>query len=420
VTARDPYGGSAAAIPPGERRFLLVAGFVFSAVMFFFVYKPWNLESFMLGAPVGRDFVNFWTGGRLALEGRLDLLANFAGYNDFIANTFPHQNALDERVFSYPPHIVLFLVPFATLPIIPAAFLWTALNVWLIDRSVRLLSPDEPALRLLACVSPAVVTMVAFGHFGGVLAFLAVYTLTRADARPFVGGICLAAMSVKPQIAMCFGLFLLLTGRWRAVLWSLPATACLVGLSIAAFGLKPWINFVEWTMPFHAKVLSVYVHGVLRTVISLYSAARLLDFSAATGYGLQCVYGMGALMWSAALAIRRGMTPRVVALGLFAVLAALPYFSNYDLAILAPALTVSLFAHQPGENRPFLTFLPAALLWTAPLFSPAFDALSLPIVSVGISGGLLLALYGETISCRRAGDPKGTSHSSVPRFGLQP
>jgi alpha-1,2-mannosyltransferase len=217
-----------------------------------------------------------------------------------------------------------------------------------------------------------------------------------------VAGICLALMSVKPQFAMAFGVFLLFTGRWRALLWSFPATACLVGLSVAAFGMKPWINFVEWTMPFHATVLSVYAHEVLRTVVSLYSAARLMGFSASVGYGLQYVYAMVVLIWAAALAIRCGMTPRVVAIGLLSVLTALPYFSNYDLAIAAPALTIALFASQPGEERPFLTIIPASLLWMAPVFSASFDALSLPVVSVGISVVLLLAMYGQTIACRGA------------------
>jgi hypothetical protein len=187
------------------------------------------------------------------------------------------------------------------------------------------------------------------------------------------------------------------------VLWAVPATACLVGLSLAAFGLKPWINFVQWTMPFHAEVLSVYAHEALWTVVSLYSAVRLMGFSAAAGYGVQCVYAMVALIGSAALAIRCGMTPRVVALGLFAVVAALPYFANYDLAIIAPALAVALFADRPGEGRPFLTIVPATLLWMAPVFSSAFDAISFPVVSVGVAGVLLLALYGQAIAGRRAG-----------------
>lgn len=210
-----PTGRARAAITSAKQRWLVFGGFAFSAVLFFVVYQPRNLSRFMVGAPVGRDFVNFWTGGYLALQGRLDLLVDFAGYNDFIAATFHRDNPFDERVFSYPPHILLFLVPFATLPIVPAVFLWTALNVWLIGRSVRLLARDEPALCLAACLSPAVVTMVAFGHFGGALAFLATYVLTRTEARPHIAGICLALMSVKPQLALAFGIFLLFTGRWR-------------------------------------------------------------------------------------------------------------------------------------------------------------------------------------------------------------
>jgi hypothetical protein len=400
VTAHGPR--ARAAITSAEQRWLVFGGFAFSAVLFFVVYQPWNLSRFMVAAPVGRDFVNFWTGGYLALQGQLDLLVDFAGYNDFIAATFPHDNPFDERVFSYPPHILLFLVPFATLPIVPAVFLWTALNVWLIGRSVRLLARDEPALRLAACLSPAVVTMVAFGHFGGALAFLATYVLTRTDARPHIAGICLALMSVKPQLALAFGIFLLFTGRWRAVLWSLPATACLVGLSVAAFGVKPWINFVEWTMPFHVKVLSLYVHEVLRTVVSLYSAARLMGFSASVGYGLQYAYGMVVLIGAAALAVRCGMTPRVVAIALLAVLASLPYFANYDLAIITPALTVAMFRSQPDEDRPFLTIVPASLLWMAPVSSAAFDAMSLPVVSLAIAAVLLLAMYRQAVACRRA------------------
>jgi hypothetical protein len=218
-----------------------------------------------------------------------------------------------------------------------------------------------------------------------------------------MSGLCLALMSVKPQFALGLGAFLLLTGRWRAVAWALPATAGLVGLSLAAFGFKPWINFVEWTMPFHAKVLSLYAHEALWTVVSLYSAMRLMGFSADAGYGLQCIYALVVLIGSAALAIRCGMTSRVVALGLFAVVAALPYFANYDLAIIAPALAVALFADRPGENRPFLTIAPAALLWMAPIFSSAFDAISLPVVSLAVSAVLLLALYGQAIARRRAG-----------------
>jgi alpha-1,2-mannosyltransferase len=408
VNSRAPCHCSAAAIPPRDRQLLIVGGFVLSLVLFLVVYRPWDLaDAFMIGAPIGRDFANFWAGGRLALTGQLDLLANFSAYNDFIAATFRHTST-DELVFSYPPHILPLLLPFGALPFIPSLLLWTALNLFLLERSVRLLGVEgDLAWRVAACLSPAAVTMMAYGHFGGVLAFLAVYALTRGDARPSLAGICLAVLSVKPQLAVSLGIFLLLAGRWRAVLWSLPATACLAGLSLAAFGVNPWINFVEWTVPFHAQAISNYAREALKTTASIYAGARLAGLPAWVGYGLQYAFSIVALAGSAFLVGRRGLTPRTVAIALFAVLAALPYFQNYDLAIITPALTVALFADQPGESRLFLPIVPASLLWIAPAISLSFGMLGVPAVPIIIAVALTWALIGELRSRRGTIDDVG-------------
>jgi hypothetical protein len=401
---------------------LIFGGFALSVVLFFVVYKPWNLaDQFMIGAPVGRDFVNFWTGGHLALAGRLDLLVDFSAYNHFVAATF-HHTSTDELVFSYPPHILPLLVPFGALPFIPSLLLWTALNLFLLERSVRLLGVEgDLAWRVAACLSPAAVTMVAYGHFGGVLAFLAVYALTRGNARPSLAGICLAVVSVKPQLAGSLGIFLLLAGRWRAVLWSLPAIAGLVGLSLVAFGINPWINFVEWTVPFHAQAITDYAREALKTTASVYAGARLAGLPAWEAYGLQYAFSIVVLAGSALLVVRQGLTPRTVALALFAVLAALPYFQNYDLAIITPALTVALFAVQPGESRPFLGIVPASLLWIAPATSLSFGMLGVPAVPVVVAGALIWALSGELRSRRCAiGEENGAGSVALvpgaPRF----
>jgi hypothetical protein len=404
--------GGSSTLTPAERRWLVFGGFAIAAALFVVTYRPWDLTTgFMVGAPVGRDFTNFWTGGYLALQGRLELLVDLRGYNDFINGLF-HHGANDQRVFSYPPHILLFLVPFALLPLIPAALLWTALNVWLIERAVRLLTPD-PSMRLAACLAPAVTLMIAFGHFSGVIAYTAIFALRSGKERPTLAGLCLALMTVKPQLAVSFGALLLLAGYWRAILWSIPATLLLLGASVAAFGVQPWINFFQWTMPFHALVLSAYVHEVLRTIVSLYSAARLLGLSASVGYGLQTVYGIVVLIGAAALLRYRGVTPRTITLSLFAMLASLPYFANYDLAIIAPALTVALFSPQPGESRPILSLVPAGVLWTAPLFSAAFDSVSLPIISLALAAILILGLYREAVSLRQGKRMSSPSLASV-------
>src|SRR6185312_9956131 len=206
---------------------------------------------------------------------------------------------------------------------------------------------------------------------GGALALLGTYAVTHAAKRPRIAGLCLALMSVKPQFAVSLGVLLLIAGRWRAVLWSLPVTLGLVGLSLAMFGLKPWVNFLEWTLPFQTQLVTHYAPAVLKRTASLYAAATLLR--------------------------RVGATPRIVALALLSVLIALPYLHNYDLAVAGPAVAVALFAGKPGESRPFLSIVPATLLWLVPTFSLSFDMLAMPVTPLVVAGALLTALCGETI-----------------------
>ena len=67
------------------------------------------------------------------------------------------------------------------------------------------------------------------------LALAAVFILTRGKERPMLAGICLALMSVKPQVAVMIGLVMLCAGYWRALMWSIPAGVVLLAASVVAF-----------------------------------------------------------------------------------------------------------------------------------------------------------------------------------------
>jgi hypothetical protein len=218
--------------------------------------------------------------------------------------------------------------------------------------------------------------------------------LVRGDRRPAAAGGCLALVSVKPQLAVSLALFLILVGRWRVVLWSVPATAGLVGLSVLAFGIKPWLNFFDWTVPFHARMfanLSVNAFWMM----SVYTAAIIGGLPRWTAWGLQLAFSMVVMGTAILLFIRKENNPRTVALGLFAAVAALPYSAIYDLAIVTPALTVALFADRAGEDRPFLPHGLAAALWLAPSFAIVLGLVGLPLVPAVIAATLLVALYGQ-------------------------
>jgi alpha-1,2-mannosyltransferase len=268
---------------------------------------------------------------------------------------------------------------------------------------VRLLTGEtSTGLAVAACLSPAVLTMVAFGHFGGALAFLATYVLVRGKSDPMPAGICLGLMTVKPQFALVFALILILTGRWRVVAWSVPATVLLVSLSILAFGYEPWQNFITWTVPFHARLIATFAIDGMRTVISAYAAARLFGVPAGLAQLMQHAFSIAVLIQAILLVRRQGADVRTVALTVLTALAALPYVNAYDLAIAAPALTVALFAAR-AEDAPLLPFVPATLIWLAPIFSIPFGLLEWPAVALVFNAVLLLALFGPAGRLRTAG-----------------
>jgi len=179
--------------------------------------RPWNLrDSYMIGAPFGRDFINFWFGGHVVWTGNLNLLFDPQGYDSAISAMFGHHSD-DAFVFSYPPHALLFLAPFGLLPYIPALLLWTACNLACLVIATRLFS-RQSTLALAACLSPAALVMVLYGQFGGMIALAVTLALVHGKNRPWLGGLCLAFLSVKPQFALVLGLFLIAKDAWRTLL----------------------------------------------------------------------------------------------------------------------------------------------------------------------------------------------------------
>jgi hypothetical protein len=164
------------------------------------------------------------------------------------------------------------------------------------------------------------------------------------------------------------------------------------------FGLAPWKNFIDVTVPFQVWLIQDFILDHLRTMLSLYGAARLggLSFVAAQvvqfGFGLAVVAGAVLLTW------RDGLNARTLTLLLLAGIAALPYFQIYDLAIVAPALSVALFGGEQRDARRLLSFIPASLLWIAPPLAIPFSSYHSPVINLAVAGVLA---FGLVTSARR-------------------
>lgn len=365
---------------------IVAAGLAITAACWIF-FRPWDIGSFVLDVPFGRDYVNFWISPRLMLAGQGDLFTDIPAYRQAIVEAF-HLARDPGLFFVYPPHALLFLTPLALLPFIPAVLVWTALNLAALAAALRLVdvAPAVPrrTLTLVVLSSPAAAAMVMYGHFGGLIALASTLAIVESERRYWLAGLCLACLSVKPQFACILGLILLGAGRWRCLMAAGAGTLALAGLSILAFGIEPWQRFVGFTVPMQNGFIADFNAHVISTSISLYFSLRFWGASADLAWTVQGVVSALAIA-AAILALRsRREDPRTLFVILLGSIVALPYASHYELAIVAPTLTL-LVLDRSVER----TLSPLALLtWLSVPLALILFRLHLPVLSLFAAGAL--------------------------------
>ncbi|GJE61602.1 glycosyltransferase family 87 protein [Methylobacterium trifolii] len=349
--------------------------------------RPWDTAGWMIGAPFGRDFVNFWMAPRLVMAGNGAYLTDLPAYQGAIRTLFGL--SLDPAlVFVYPPHALLFLAPFALLPFLPAVCAWTALNLAALTGALRACdtgrSLPRGLLTLLVCLSPPAVAMIVYGHFGGLIALAATLAVVEGQRRPWLAGFCLACLTVKPQLACVLGLILLCGGYWRCLFASGVFTVALVGLSVAAFGVEPWQRFVTVTMPMQSAFVTAFDARWIQTSISVYFSARFWDLPAALAWTIQG--SVAAVAFAGAVtALRRGRPdPTRLLVILLAAIVILPYASHYELAVVAPVLTLVVLDRAVEPAPPPLL----VLAWITIPLARILYVFDLPILSFVVAGGL--------------------------------
>ncbi|MEQ1912112.1 MAG: glycosyltransferase family 87 protein [Vicinamibacterales bacterium] len=135
----------------------------------------------------------------------------------------------------YPPAAIVVLSPLATLPFTLAAWVWAIVNIalalaaaFLAARAVR----ADAAWRQIALLAA---TFVCWSATRSLLQFsllAVVFGLAGwrfADRRPWLAGVFLGLAMIKPQVALPYCLWAVVTQRWRVVPPAVITTAILWG-----------------------------------------------------------------------------------------------------------------------------------------------------------------------------------------------
>ncbi len=193
------------------------------------------------GHPIGADFIDPWSASWLTLHGAPSAVYDVARLwsVERMAVNYPNVGFAG---FHYPPTYLLIVLPLALLPYAWSLLVWTVANfaaylalMWQIDR--------ERDSLWLAIAFPGALVNLTNGQNGFLTLALLGGALLTLERRPILAGVMFGLMSYKPRYGLLVPIFLLATGRWRAIVSASITVVLFAALSLAMFGEQTWQAF---------------------------------------------------------------------------------------------------------------------------------------------------------------------------------
>jgi hypothetical protein len=270
-------------VTEGPRRWrnLGVAAGAATAVLFaaFDVYQ-WALA--YAGDRFHNDFTFYYVAARVGLghgwSSIYDLALQQAGLDAIGSGITIAQLA---RYIS-PPPVAWLAVPFTALPYEAAYWAWSALLLAALAITWRLAAPRARRTRLILLVAAVgwlpVIYGLQLGQPGLFVALGVAASCALLERRPFVAGLALGALALKPQLAFLVPPALLVAGHRRAFAGSAVSLGLLAAASVAALGLDGTHTYLDRlsfasTVPVNRELTVAYVLGDAARPVQIFVAA---------------------------------------------------------------------------------------------------------------------------------------------------
>jgi hypothetical protein len=271
-----------------------------------------------------------------------------------------------------PPELAWLVTPLSFFPYPLAAWIWAGLLVAVFVLVWCLAAPGRGVARLIHGLGAAVLLPVFVGVLFGQVSLLVVGAVALtwwllARGRPWLAGLALSALILKPQMAFLVPLALLVAGYWRVFLAWLAVSVPLAVITLLATG----------TAVFHQISQSLQtVRAVPGPIQS--SLLRQLPLPVAA-IGIALVLGASVfILWRG-----RGSGPsRPIAVGLIASVLVSPYVNFYDLSALVLAAWLILRSNPPRWQQAV----------TLGMYVPLYGAPIWPLVTLACMCAWLVTL----------------------------
>jgi arabinofuranan 3-O-arabinosyltransferase len=296
-----------------------------------------------------KDFGNYWIGAHETLAGRGAGLFDAQNYQRLLSETFP--GIVTARNWSYPPHFLLMIWPFGLLPYTASYMAFQVVTGALFWFAARRAAPHLPVKDLFLGVSGFAIVNVWAAQNGFLVGSFFLLAYAWRNTAPFVAGLMIACITVKPQLGILLPLILLLERRFVMFAGAAFGTIALLGLSAAVFGLEAWQGYFGGTAKAQQDVLTEWV-GIFQWMMpTLFGGLRALGLTPLAA-------GIAQLPLSAAVllaVIHLARRPRLdrswkAALYAGATILFTPYAFVYDLGYVV-VLMLAAIATQDALNR---------------------------------------------------------------------
>jgi hypothetical protein len=350
------------------------------------------------GRPIGTDFSDVWTAGRLALQGApasaYDPPAHYAAQQMAF-----HRQDIPFYGWAYPPFFLLLASALAMAPYALALALWQGLTLPLYLATLHAISRRRETL-LLALAFPGVFLTLTHGQNGFFTVALLAGGLMMLDRRPLLAGVLFGLAAYKPQFGLFLPLVLAVTGRWKTFGAAAATVAALVAVTAGVFGVDIWRAFLHSATFTRTVYLEQGDTGFYK-LQSAFAAVRLWGGSVGLAYAVQAAVTIAAA--GAIVVLWRGPADfRLKAAGLLtACLLATPYCLDYDLMLLAPALAlVATVGLERGFGPYEISFL--ALTYVAPFVTRGLARATLVPLGLIVTMGLLVLILRRAVAASGA------------------
>lgn len=343
------------------------------------------------GEHIGRDFINYWSGAKLAVDGKAAIAYDLKEYYKFQRSVTGDGGEF--KLYSYPPVMMLLTLPLALCSFLIGYFLWTmggyALMVKMLSREV-----SQRVALVAAIAAPACLLNLQSGQNGFFTAALLAGGLTLLGRKPVIAGILFGLLCYKPQLGLLLPVALAAGGHWRSFISAGVTVVVLVACSTLMFGIEIWPAFLQ-QMKEQGDLLARGT-TLWPRMPSVYCALRLIGVDSAIAYAAQIIAALAAV--AGVVMAWRSKAPdtvkhTVLLLGIFL---SSPYSWDYDMAVLVfGAAWIVQAANEKSRTGGFLPY--EKFTWLLVILLPFLTLISRSPVPVNIGPVVLFAAFFITL-----------------------